>query len=91
MLSVTAQDAVRHKCADNPAFAVNYAGFKNGDRACALDMPVTVGALSDYKSSVGTYALVPGGGLDSNYDFIYVGGVRALLLILDHGPFNHHF
>ncbi|HRQ60395.1 MAG TPA: MBG domain-containing protein, partial [Alphaproteobacteria bacterium] len=74
-LTATADDDTRQQGQANPAFNITYTGFKNGENASVIDTQATASSPADNSSPAGTYAITPLGGVDNNYDFIYVDGV----------------
>lgn len=73
-LTVTAGNATRHAGAGNPAFAVTYSGFVDGDNEAVLNtLPKKICGASA-ESPQGSYDIVPYGAADNKYDFVYVSG-----------------
>jgi len=60
-----------------PAFTVRYSGFVNGEDSGVLDTP-PIASVSGPHSDVGAYPIEASGGLDDNYDFIYVNGTLTV-------------
>jgi gliding motility-associated-like protein len=77
-LTVTAADASRVYGQANPAFSVSYSGFLNGDNLNALDQEPVAGTIAAVSSNAGTYSITVSGGLDNNYDFLYVNGTLTV-------------
>lgn len=70
-LTVTVSDQSKNYGATNPAFTYTYSGFVNGEDATVLDTePIAAPSSVD----AGINAIVASGGVDNNYDFIYVDG-----------------
>lgn len=78
-LTVRAADAQRLYGDANPAFALAYDGFRNGDDATALDALPTAATSAGPDSPAGTYAIEVSGGAARNYVFRYVGGTLTVL------------
>ncbi len=79
-LTVTANTASRVYQTANPAFTVAYSGFVNGDTAASLTTQPTATTTATISSPVvaGGYAIVPAGGVSSNYAFNYVNGTLTI-------------
>ncbi len=75
VLAVSADNVSRLYGSANPAFAVSYSGFVNGETATALASPATAASGATSASGVGQYAIVAGGAAASNYVFTYQDGV----------------
>ncbi len=85
ILTATAGNVSRVYGDANPAIAVTYTGFKNGQNASVIDTQASASSLADNLSNVGTYTTTASGAADNNYDFTYVDGVltvnKATLLV----------
>ena len=77
-LTITAGDATRSYGAANPALAVSYSGFANGDTAASLTTPPAVSTPATSASGVGTYAITASGAASPNYTFTYVNGTLTV-------------
>jgi alpha-tubulin suppressor-like RCC1 family protein len=62
----------------NPAFTINYTGFKGSDTQSVLDTPPTATSTATTMSNVGSYPITPSGGSDNNYIFTYVNGTLTI-------------
>jgi len=78
MLTVTADNKIRIYGSANPAFTITVTGFKNGETLSILDTAPSATTTATQTSNVGTYNIVPSGGVDSNYDFTYVNGTLTI-------------
>ncbi len=78
ILTVTADSLARLYGQANPAFSASYLGFVNGDDASVLTTPVSFTTSAVVGSSVGTYAIVPGGASAANYDMNFVNGTLTI-------------
>lgn len=58
---------------------VSYFGFKNGEDESVLTKPVSISTTAKKDSPVGTYPIVPFGGLADNYDLSYERGVLTIV------------
>ena len=79
-LVITPQNTYRGYGAANPAFALAYSGFKNGETAGVLTTQPTVSTAANMTSPAGNYAIVASGAASTNYSFTYLPGT---LLVLD--------
>lgn len=77
-LTVTAQNASKLLGSPNPTFLLSYDGFVLGQNAANLATAPTVGTAANDSSPLGTYALIPGGGVSPNYTFNYVHGTLII-------------
>lgn len=80
-LTATATGKTRAYNSANPAFTFTYAGFVNGETASVLDVLPTATTSAIISSNAGTYAIVPSGGQDNNYNFNYVNGALTVTAI----------
>lgn len=80
-LIVTADNASREVGTVNPAFTVSYSGFVNSDGPGDLAVQPMVNTGADQASPVGTYPLIPGGGVSANYTFSYVNGTLTVVAV----------
>jgi hypothetical protein len=87
-LTVTAADAHKVYGQADPAFAVSYGGFVNGDGLGSLGGTLSIGTPATAASPVGTYAIIPGGLTSTNYTLAFVDGTltvtRAPLTVTAH-------
>jgi hypothetical protein len=77
-LHISAGEHSRPYGEPNPAFALSYAGFANGDDESALNELPAVSCQADETSPVGSYELVLSGGSDDNYNCIPENGVLQI-------------
>ncbi len=77
-LTATAQNDSRAYGDANPAFAVNYTGFKNGETDSVIDTKATANSIAGLTTGVGTYAITATGAVDNNYNFTYVNGTLTV-------------
>lgn len=73
-LTITADAQTKLFGAPNPALTFQYSGWKNSDTETVLDTKPVASTTVSITTSPGTYAnaITVSGGLDNNYDFIYV-------------------
>ncbi|WP_158277573.1 MBG domain-containing protein [Opitutus sp. ER46] len=77
-LTVTAANASRAYGQANPALTVSYSGFVLGQTVAALTTAPTASTAATAASAVGTYPIVPAGGVAANYSFIYTSGTLTV-------------
>ncbi|GHN01037.1 hypothetical protein WSM22_25260 [Cytophagales bacterium WSM2-2] len=77
-LTVTANDASKTYGAVNPAFSVNYSGFKNGETASVLTTTPNATSSATTTTPVGTVSIVPSGGSATNYTLNYANGTLTI-------------
>ena len=73
-LTVKAKDATRKVGEENPAFELEYIGFKNNETADVLTTKPTAMTTATAASPAGEYAVTVSGGEAQNYSFTYVNG-----------------
>ena len=78
LLTATAQNASRVYGDANPALAVSYSGFKNGETQSVLDTLATATTSANAFFNVGNYGIAVTGATAGNYDFAYVGGTLSI-------------
>ena len=76
-LTVTADDKTLVWGSNAPTYTVSYNGFVNGDTVASLTTVPTASVL-DTIDWVGTYDIVPSGGVSTNYSFSYVDGTLTV-------------
>lgn len=78
-LTVTADNATRVYATENPSLSLTYSGFLSGDDETALSTAPVVSTAATSTSTVGSYDLVPSGGVDEDrYLFNYVNGTLTV-------------
>lgn len=80
-LTVTADSYSRDYGDANPTLTYSYSGFVNGEDYTILDVEPAISTLADASSDAGDYEITLSGGVDSNYEFIYVHGTLTVLKI----------
>ena len=78
-LTVIAENVERPYGSEEQDFTVSYFGFKNGEDESVLTKPVSISTTAKKDSPVGTYPIVPFGGLADNYDLSYERGVLTIV------------
>ena len=84
-LTVNTGNASRAYGTANPAFTINYSGFRNGEAQTALTVLPQATCMATSASDAGYYPVVVSGGEAINYDFVYIDGSltinKALLTV----------
>ena len=73
-LTITAKSYTRKQGEDNPAFEVEYEGFKNSETESVLTKKPTVTCSATASSAPGEYDIIPSGAAATNYEISYVNG-----------------
>lgn len=74
VLTVAAADASKVYGQPNPAFAVTYAGFLNGDTPASLGGALSFVTAATQASNAGVYPVTPSGLTSPNYSLNFVAG-----------------
>jgi gliding motility-associated-like protein len=77
-LNITANNASKTYGATNPALAVTYTGFVNGDTQAGLSTQPTVSTTALTTSGVNTYPITASGAVSSNYNISYTAGTLTI-------------
>ena len=77
-LTVTADDKAKDYGDVNPAFTISYSGFKNSETSAVLTTEPTASSIATTTTNIGTVEIDVAGGLDDNYDFVYVKGTLTI-------------
>lgn len=77
-LTVAATDQARSYGDPNPAWTLTCVGFAAGENESVLDTRPTATCAATLTSPVGNYPIIPAGGSDGNYSFVYVNGTLAV-------------
>jgi len=67
LLTATADDKSREYGDANPAFTIEYSGFKNGETTSVIDSAPTATTTATTSTNVGTASISVSGGSDANY------------------------
>lgn len=78
-LTAKARNYTRRQGEENPSFAVDYTGFKNGETKLALTQEPIATTTATRNSRPGTYEITLSGGVAMNYDIEYVSGTLTIL------------
>jgi hypothetical protein len=77
-LIVTATNVSRPYGQPNGVLGLSYSGFENGDGPASLTVAPTATTVADSTYPIGSYAIVPSGGVSTNYTFSYVNGTLTI-------------
>jgi len=77
-LTVVANNQSRTYGSANPVFTVSYSGFMNGETVSVINSPATSTSAVEATTPVGSYPIIPSGGSDNNYDFVYTQGTISI-------------
>lgn len=77
-LNAKVKDYNRKYGEQNPQFEISYIGFVNGENESVIATKPTINTAATITSSIGTYPLVPNGGIAQNYIFEYEEGVLTI-------------
>jgi probable HAF family extracellular repeat protein len=78
VLTVTAEDKTRDYGQANPAWTVTYSGFVLAQSESNLDVLPTATSPATPTSPAGSYDIIPAGGPDHNYAFIFQKGILTI-------------
>jgi len=78
ILTATADNKSKVYGDANPAFTIIYTGLKNSETSAVINTAPTATTSATPTSNVGNYNIVPAGGTDNNYSFIYVNGTFTI-------------
>lgn len=78
-LQVTAADTFRMINTPNPLFRLEYTGWAWNDDITCLDTLPAVSTTAMLSSPAGSYAIIPSGGWDRNYDLSHIPGILTLV------------
>ena len=73
-LTIMAKSYTRKQGENNPAFEVEYEGFKNSETESVLTKKPTVTCSAIASSAPGEYDIIPSGAAATNYEISYVNG-----------------
>ena len=77
-LTVTADNKSRTYGDPNPALTYTFGAFKNGETSAVLGSLPTASTTATNTTNAGTAAISVSGGLDTNYNYVYVDGVLTI-------------
>ncbi|NQY87612.1 MAG: cadherin-like domain-containing protein, partial [Colwellia sp.] len=77
-LTVTADDENKIYGYSNPSFKISYSGFRNSETTAVLTVVPTASSIATKTTNVGNVDIDVAGGLDNNYDFLYVKGTLTI-------------
>ncbi len=77
-LTIKADNATKEQGSVNPAFTATYTGFVNGDSESSLNETASMTTTATKNSPIGSYDIIPGGAVSSNYAFNYLRGTLTV-------------
>ncbi len=77
-LTITAVNQSKVYNTANPALAISYSGFVNGENSTSLTASPTASTTATAASAVGSYAITVAGAVAANYQITYVNGVLTI-------------
>lgn len=77
-LTATAESTSRIYGNPNAPLTTSYVGFKGTDNSTVIDTPPISTTTAAQFSNVGSYPITPSGGVDNNYDFIFIPGTLTI-------------
>ncbi|MCL2651054.1 MAG: T9SS type A sorting domain-containing protein [Candidatus Azobacteroides sp.] len=77
-LIVSVNNASRNYGVANPAFTINYSGFRNSETQAVLTIQPQAVCLATPTSDAGTHPITVSGGEATNYEFTYINGTLTI-------------
>jgi gliding motility-associated-like protein len=77
-LKITAENKTKAYGSANPALAVTYSGFKNGESATVLSTNPNISTTATAISGIGTYPITVKAASANNYDITYAAGTLTV-------------
>ena len=77
-LTITAENKTKTQGDPNPAFTFTYSGFVAGENPTSLTTLPTATCTANNNSAVGSYPIIPAGGVAANYTFVYQNGTLTI-------------
>ena len=77
-LAVKVDNATREQGKVNPAFAIRYSGWKNGEDESVLTIKPIATTEATVDSPAGEYTIIVSGGEAQNYDLSYANGILTV-------------
>jgi hypothetical protein len=81
-LTITANNQTKAYGAALPVLTASYSGFVNGDTSGSLTPQPTLATIATAGSSVGIYAIMASGAVDSDYVISYIPGTLTITQVL---------
>ena len=78
-LTCKARNYTKKQGNENPTFAIDYTGFKNGETKLALTKEPIATTSATRTSRPGTYEITVSGGIALNYELNYVNGTLTII------------
>jgi hypothetical protein len=77
-LTITADNQTKVEGSPNPTFTFSYSGFISGETPSNLTTLPTATCSANNNSAVGSYPIIPAGGVAANYTFVYQNGTLTI-------------
>jgi hypothetical protein len=71
LLTISANNKVKHMGVANPVLTASYSGFVNDDTPASLDAPVILTTTATIGSPPGMYPITASGAADTNYTITF--------------------
>ena len=78
ILTIRAENKTKTQGDPNPAFTFTYSGFVTGENPTSLTTLPTATCSANNNSAVGSYPIIPAGGVAANYTFVYQNGTLTI-------------
>jgi hypothetical protein len=78
ILTIRAENKTKTQGDPNPAFTFTYSGFVTGENPTSLTTLPTATCSANNNSAVGSYSIIPAGGVAANYTFVYQNGTLTI-------------
>lgn len=79
LITAKAENSQKQYNEPNPVFTITYSGFVLNENVSMLNVLPVVLTSASTGSNPGLYDLIPSGGKDDNYDFIYEKGILVIM------------
>ena len=78
ILTIRAENKTKTQGDPNPAFTFTYSGFVTGENPTSLTTLPIATCSANNNSAVGSYPIIPAGGVAANYTFVYQNGTLTI-------------
>jgi gliding motility-associated-like protein len=78
ILTIRAENKTKTQGDPNPAFTFTYSGFVTGENPTSLTTLPIATCSAKNNSAVGSYPIIPAGGVAANYTFVYQNGTLTI-------------
>jgi hypothetical protein len=77
-LTIIADNKTKTQGDPNPSFTFTYSGFVAGENPSSLTTIPSATCSANNSSAVGSYPIIPAGGVAANYTFVYQNGILTI-------------